>query len=173
MKLSRESQEHGTQIRELWQLLCNLLVLKGTSTMKASVWALMHRRGLAFNLNAEVWRLIANSSHRVSSLFLVRELHIQAGFPLREEVKGNNSSYHAFRAYVFLISFIFFHPGWHMSLGAKPTLDTQCVKVTHCWSLLVTGSTDVEESKNRKCKLIASKEVRAANASCSVNNLGN
>lgn len=31
----------------------------------------------------------------------------------------------------------------------------------------------MEESKNRKCKLLASKEIRVANASCSASNLGN
>ena len=31
----------------------------------------------------------------------------------------------------------------------------------------------MEESKNGKCKLLTSKEIRVANASCSASNLGN
>lgn len=64
-----------------------------------------------------------------SSSFPVRELHMQVGFPLwegRDGMKGNNSSYHAFGAYVFLNSF-FYLSSWHMSLGAKPTADTYSV----------------------------------------------
>lgn len=87
--------------------------------------ALMHQRGLAFNLNAEVWRLIANSSHRVSSLFPVRELHMQAAFPLWEEVKGNNSNYHAFGSMFF--KFFFFLPKLaHVTRSKANTRHSMC-----------------------------------------------
>lgn len=133
----------------------------------------MHRRGLAFNPNAEVWRIPANSSHRVSSLFPVHELCTQTGFPVREG-KGWREIIQLIMPLGSMVFFsLFFFPtGLAHVTGSRAntrhTVSSDSLLLTACY-----WSTGVEESKNGKCKLLASKEIRVANASCSASNLEN
>lgn len=98
----------------------------------------------------------------------IRKLDFQSGKG-KEGLRGNNSTYHAFRVYVFF--FLCFPPGLAHVTRSKANSRHRACQVTHHRSPPVTGSTGVEESENGKSTLLASKEIRVANASCSASHL--